>query len=276
VDFVTGDAKRNYRCKEMGDCHFGEFCDTSTSPGKCLPTIPVGQRLGAPCSSESQVGHEQCGYIVRYSDLMLPQMRCTKKNKFETISKFQTLVCKWHDRVGGSYYAAPYESIEGQQCQNNIECGKDMICASTSPRVCSKPDTTHVGEGCDSSSECGRGGVCVCPTLGDNDGGRKRCSVSTSYETHNKEMDYYFTRLEMTRCSIMNKCITPHCQYKHCKSLFIKLGEYMRRDIWTEDVCSTPDTTAAYKGLDLSSSYSSTSSLLACSITAILSLYLSF
>jgi len=252
-DFTVSDANRYFYCETLKDCHFGEYCNMN----RCLPAIPIGERLGAPCINVP--GH--CG----------EGMVCEVENSKETNINFRTQVCKWakwdNENQILTNQAATYLGKEGEMCNNNADCGMNLLCDTT----CTKPDEFFVGEGCQSSSECGRGQVCSCPTYGDPNGGRKRCIINTAYTEHNKEIEIQQKYRNYINCITFNKCNLERCKQQHCKELY----EAMMNP--RVDVCSLSQDVAKYVVSYLGASSNTQSSMfLLWSVTAFLHFFISF
>jgi len=211
TNFKPGNSARLYVCDGPKDCHFGEYCDTQNRV--CLPSIPIGQRLGATCVSQDGVGDEQCGW----------GMICVPKNALETDPGYQILVCKW--------ITGPFEAQEGERCQKSNDCGRSMLCSKT---TCMKPNYAHLGEGCDRDTECGRGLECACPLYGDASGGRKRCIIKEAYINHDKDMDTHKQYLKLYNCANTNKCKleTGACMAKNCQQFIDNMESPV------EDICN--------------------------------------
>lgn len=260
-DFIVDDANRFYRCRGQSDCHFGKYCDTAVS--MCLPAIPIGQRLNAACLGGSgTLGSDQCGL----------GMSCSVQNPLESNPIFKHHVCMWESPFSNGNIAR-YNHREGERCQSDSDCGKNMLCSGS---VCSGADTTHDGEGCSSDNECGRGMICICPLSGD--GGRKRCSKSWNYMGQNIQMEGQLVYQKWINCVTTHKCLLVNgwCSKKHCErqhDQYMALNNPPRMN-----VCSLPslDPTSKYTGLVMGSSHPQTSVSLVSGITAIISLYLSF
>lgn len=200
-DFIIDDSTRLSTCSVSNDCHFGEYCNS----GVCLPAVEIGKRLYAPCVSKNSIGNDQCG----------SGFICTDKNRFESEPDRKALVCKW--AVG------PFDKVEGEKCSSSNDCGRDMLCTS---QTCSKAYTVHTGQGCYDSGECGTGMTCSCPEFGDENGGRKRCTVSSGYQTHNKQIDDFNNIYKpYISCITKNKCKLPRCIQKNCEDLRTKWSE---------------------------------------------------
>eukprot|EP00463_Aulacantha_scolymantha_P000779 TRINITY_DN1505_c0_g1_i1.p1 TRINITY_DN1505_c0_g1~~TRINITY_DN1505_c0_g1_i1.p1 ORF type:complete len:158 (+),score=40.09 TRINITY_DN1505_c0_g1_i1:336-809(+) len=154
-----------YTCEGELDCPFGQYCDQPRR--RCLPSIPLGQRLEANCVGKGTIGDEQCGL----------GMKCLEDNPLEKDEKLKRFVCKWESGGGNQ---------EGERCERGGDCVKGTVCSTLfRPETwgaCIAPDYAHLGEGCDGDSDCGRGLLCQCPEYGDANGGRKRCVVNPLFK----------------------------------------------------------------------------------------------
>jgi len=247
-NFMSDNSNRRLTCGSIGDCPWGQYCDNML----CLDSIPIGQRLYAPCVDDNTVGDRQCGH----------GMSCEVKNEFEEPghSTFQDRVCK---------FTRPFNVAEGERCVNSNYCGKGMICSNS---VCSRPDRSRVGEGCNSDNECGRGMLCRCPDFGDASGGRKRCIVDPVYAAHDRLVDreYKYTR-PWENCKNTKKCNSPACEQKHCLHLLQARQDY---DTSNTIYCSAPaKAVAAYEGMQFSGSIQSITLSVVWSVVVIFSFW---